>query len=476
LVVVQSVASKVGFKRGQKSKVFQVLRSEFAVHHHHHHCHQSHCPLPPTTTASSGTANPAAELQNKPVNRATFKLFLGARKTNYEDLDHMKFIELFAGVGGFRHGLEAVGGELVWGCDIDKNVGITYRANFGQDQILYNDVIEAKKEFIPAFDLLTAGFPCQDFSHLGAGNDGGQKGLEGETGSLFYQVVRLLKDCQPKAFLLENVHGLKSMNGGQTILLVIAALEAAGYHVQYKVMNSSCLLPQFRRRIYFVGFLDAKAAQRFQFPVAPSIVPKRSVGDILDVSDPFLETYKLSKRQWRAVKDAKASKKYGLETRILRPTTTIADTLLSSYRGSRKGMSQFVMPMDQTEGRPRWLTTREVARLMGFPNASIYPSGPSAYKQLGNAVTPPLIALLGGSIRAALENNPSHAYLGLQSALSLALDSTDPSRQHVLLNSRIVDHPKHTGTVGALLYTPQSRWTMLMVAFGCTCLHVLSSK
>ena len=388
----------------------------------------------------------------------------------------MRFIELFAGVGGFRVGLEAVGGELVWGCDIDKDSRVTYRANFGQDQVLYNDVTQAKKEFIPQFDVLTAGFPCQDFSNLGAGNVGGQQGLEGDTGSLFYQVVRLLKECQPKAFLLENVHGLLSMNEGQTILRVVAALEAAGYHVQYKTMNSLCLLPQYRRRVYLIGFLDPDVARNFAWPTPPKIEPARTVGDILDLADPFLDTYKLSKRQWQTVKDSKNSRKYGLENRILRPALLEADTLLASYRGSRKGMSQFVMPEGQTTGRPRWLTSRECARLMGFPNEHQYPPGPSAYKQLGNAVTPPLIALLGGSIRAALENQPAWKFKGLQQALSLALNSTAPSNQHILLDSVLVGHPEHTGSVRSLLYSSRQRWILCMVAAGLCCLNLISNN
>ena len=369
------------------------------------------------------------------------------------------FIELFAGVGGFRVGLEAIGGKLVWGCDIDHDSQVTYRANFGQDQTLYADITQAKSQFIPQHDILTAGFPCQDFSTLGAGHRDGQKGLEGDTGSLFFEVVRLLKECQPKCFLLENVHGLQKMKDGETIRQVVLALESAGYTVKYTSMNSNCLLPQFRRRIYLVGFLDAGAAARFQFPAPPEITPRRIVGDALDLTDPFLPTYKLSKRQWRTVKDSKPSKKYGIETRLLRPSSKEADTLLKSYKGSRNSMSQFVMEdnledavrdCNGSEGRPRWLTVRECARLMGFPNSFQFPPGPCAYKLLGNAVTPPLIALLGASLRAALENDDKYLLAGLGSAFQLTLASTSPARQEFLLNS-VVDHPAFGGTVKELI-------------------------
>jgi len=111
------------------------------------------------------------------------------------------YIELFAGIGGFRIAMEALGdSELVWGCDIDRPARCTYRCNFGQDQVLYTDITEAKTSFIPTHDILTAGFPCQDFSTLGAGTEGGQQGLEGDTGSLFFQVVRVLRDVQPKSW------------------------------------------------------------------------------------------------------------------------------------------------------------------------------------------------------------------------------------------------------------------------------------
>ena len=384
------------------------------------------------------------------------------------------YIELFAGIGGFRIAMEALGdSELVWGCDIDRPARCTYRCNFGQDQVLYTDITEAKTSFIPTHDILTAGFPCQDFSTLGAGTEGGQQGLEGDTGSLFFQVVRVLRDVQPKSFLLENVHGLLTLNNGETIKKVIQELESVGYTVQYKSINSLCLVPQFRRRIYLVGFLDPVVAERFAFPKEPKLSPSRTVGDILCLNDPFLEIQKLSRRQWHAVGQDKSTKKYGKDKRLLRPSSKEADTLLKSYRASRKTMSQFVYTENQIDGCPRWLTTRECARLMGFPNSHQFPSGPKAYNQLGNAVTPPLIAMLGGSVLAALKNDQSYIRIGLEQGLALALDATAPTRKHILLNS-FVTHPdfEHC-TVETFIYGRQRRKIELVVVVGLMCCNFL---
>jgi DNA (cytosine-5)-methyltransferase 1 len=383
------------------------------------------------------------------------------------------YIELFAGIGGFRVGLEALGGELVWGCDIDLAARITYRANFGQDQTLYNDITQAKSEFIPSHDILTGGFPCQDFSNLGAGFDSGQQGLDGKTGSLFYEVVRILRECQPKSFLLENVQGLLTMKEGQVFQHVIRTLKSVGYHVHYTSMNSNCLLPQFRRRVYIVGFLDAAASERFSFPVSPQLSPCRTVGDILACDDPFVETYRLSARQWRVVRDSKAAKKYGIATRILRPSSTEADTLLKSYRASKKSMAQFVYSEKQVDGRPRWLTTREVARLMGFPNHFIFPPGSSAYNQLGNAVTPPIIALIGGHIVAALFEDEQSQAIGLEVSCAIALEATAPALKQSFLRTT-VSHPDFNGTVDSLIYGRQRRNILIVTAAGILCWGALA--
>jgi len=274
------------------------------------------------------------------------------------------FVELFAGVGGFRIGCEAVNGTSVWATEIDRAAKATYHANFRQ--VPYHDITRVDTKYIPDHDLLTAGFPCQDFSN--AGGIGKQEGLEGSRGALFWEVVRVLKDKMPKAFLLENVKGLCTMEDGKVFKIVLDSLTELGYTVSHGMINSSCLVPQYvhwnntsaaapvftswlrtlttihfvfslfffsssllllfsprfssflprryRNRVYIVGFLDAAAAARFVFPAAPALFPPRDVADVfidveLDEEGPFVETFRLKKEQWESVKEGKVRSRQG---------------------------------------------------------------------------------------------------------------------------------------------------------------------
>jgi len=401
------------------------------------------------------------------------------------------FIELFAGVGGFRVGLEAVGGRCVWACEQDSAARCTYAANHSGN-VPYKDVRAAQLDKIPPFRVLTAGFPCQDFSAIGS-----QKGLHGATGALFFQVVRFMHSHAPDAVLLENVKGLVTMNEGRALQTVLEAIRAEGYTVAHALVNSSALVPQYRNRVYIVAFRDAAAASRFKFPTLPRLSscpltssrrngppqqqqrqqqqreahPPRCLAEVFEpANDPFLENhYAVTRAQWRRVKQSTSTKRYGLQSRLLSPSG-IADTLIASYRKSAESFSQFV-PLDArdlgahsaaphaTSGgavastsspaaptpsvarpmpgagaggkepqgmrRPRWLTPRECHRIMGFPEAfRCHPNGMVAYHQLGNAVTPPIIALLGGHVMAALCENPTAARRYVRSSHSAALALT----------------------------------------------------
>lgn len=150
-------------------------------------------------------------------------------------MEGFTFIEMFAGIGGFRIGLEAIGGECVWACELDPLARLVYKANFGSAP--YYDVTKADYSRLPPFDILTAGFPCQDFSTLGE-----QRGLDGTRGALFFEITKVLKQCQPACYILENVKGLLSMQDGQVLDTVVCALKAQGYSVAYKLINSSALV------------------------------------------------------------------------------------------------------------------------------------------------------------------------------------------------------------------------------------------
>ena len=161
------------------------------------------------------------------------------------------FIDLFAGIGGFRIALESLGGKCVFSSEIDDHACEMYKANFGDDP--YCDITKLNPKSLPYFDILCAGFPCQSFSICGR-----QKGFIDETrGTLFFDIVRIIKEKKPKAFILENVKNLTTHDKGRTLTVIIDTLNNLGYSVNYKVLNAKDFgVPQNRERILIVGSKD----------------------------------------------------------------------------------------------------------------------------------------------------------------------------------------------------------------------------
>lgn len=158
----------------------------------------------------------------------------------------MKVVELFAGVGGFRLGLERTGHEVVWANEWDKYAAQTYNKNFG-GQIDTRDITTVHD--FPEFDLLVGGFPCQSFSVAGKG-----KGFNETRGTLFFEVARILRDKRPRNFLLENVKGLLSNQSGETFQTILRVLTDLGYDVEWKLLNSRFFgVPQNRERVFIIG-------------------------------------------------------------------------------------------------------------------------------------------------------------------------------------------------------------------------------
>ena len=186
-----------------------------------------------------------------------------------------RFIDLFCGIGGFRLALERLGAKCVFSSDIDVFAQQTYFDNFSEKP--FGDITQIEAKDIPSFDILTAGFPCQPFSYAGL-----CKGFEDQTrGTLFFDVCRILAYHRPKMFFLENVKGLVSHNGGNTIKVILDNLKKLGYDVHWKVLSSLDFgLPQKRERWYCVGF-DKKV--NFEFPQPLAISP--TLRDIVDLND-----------------------------------------------------------------------------------------------------------------------------------------------------------------------------------------------
>ena len=307
-------------------------------------------------------------------------------------------IDLFAGIGGIRLGFEQQGNvETVFSSEIDKFARQTYEANFGDNPS--GDITKIDAYDIPDHDILGAGFPCQAFSQAGA-----KKGFEDTRGTLFFDIARILKEKQPKAFLLENVKNLVSHDKGNTFKVMYQVLEDLGYDVSYVLLKARDFgLPQNRERIYIVGFHKNKVSNysTFKFP-EPTYEPTR-VGDILE---PEVDSkYTISDIAWKGHVERKAEhrrKGNGFGYSLFKADDEYTNTILARYY---KDGSEILI--DQGEGKnPRKITPREAARLQGYPESFEIPvSNTQAYKQFGNSVAVPVINQIAEQILIVLDND-----------------------------------------------------------------------
>ena len=303
------------------------------------------------------------------------------------------FIDLFAGMGGFRLAMQAQGGKCIFSSEWNRYAQKTYMANFGD--VPFGDITkEETKSYIPEhFDVLCAGFPCQPFSIAGVSKKnslGRETGFKDKTqGTLFFDVADIISRHRPKAFYLENVKNLVSHDKGRTFKVITETLEELDYSIHYKVLDGKSYVPQHRERIMIVGY-DRKVyggKEQFEFPKLGE--PVNCIGDILEKDIPA--KYTLSDKLWLYLQNYAQKHKekgngfgYGLVD-----LKGITRTLSARYY---KDGSEILIP--QGEGlNPRRLTPRECARLMGYPDEYIINavSEVQAYRQCGNSVIVPLI-------------------------------------------------------------------------------------
>ena len=318
------------------------------------------------------------------------------------DREHFTIADLFSGIGGIRLGFERAGCKCVWSNDNNKYAGETYIKNFGAEDFVLGDIRKIPSHKIPDFDILCAGFPCQPFSIAGVSKKkslGKPHGFEDETqGTLFHEIIRILKDKRPQAYFLENVKNLERHDGGKTFKIIKGALEELGYSFYYDIINAKALVPQNRERIFMIGFKDRTLD--FRFPEIPENYPK--IRDILQKRVP--KKYTLTDHLWNYLQNyAKKHRQkgngfgYGLVN-----LDSHSRTLSARYY---KDGSEILIP--QNGKNPRRLTPRECARLQGFPDSFKIPvSDTQAYKQFGNAVAVPLIELLAKAVVKTLKDKP----------------------------------------------------------------------
>lgn len=325
-------------------------------------------------------------------------MFIGIEKERII-LKEYKFIDLFAGIGGFRIALESVGAKCVFSSEINKYSCATYEANF--DEYPDGDITQILSKDIPEHDILCAGFPCQPFSLASVPKYrslGLKMGFEHKTqGTLFHDICKILKYHRPKAFILENVKHLKGHDGGNTWDTIEKALRGLDYTIYDKVIDARKVVPQHRERVFIVGFSDGI---KFEWPEIEDQKPV--LKNILN-SGRAKGRYTLTDGVWRALRRHAQRHKsmghgfgYGLGNR-----NSVSRTLSARYY---KDGAEILI--EQSGGRnPRRLTPRECARLMGFPkDFKIIVSDSQAYRQFGNSVVVPIVRKIAEKVVYTMKN------------------------------------------------------------------------
>jgi len=283
------------------------------------------------------------------------------------------FIDLFAGIGGFHLAFHNNGAECVFVSEWDEPARKTYQANFEKidpklfdpkniDKTFVGDITKIDPKNMPDFDVITGGFPCQPFSQAGL-----KKGFTETRGTLFFDIARIIKEKQPKAFFLENVRGLLTHDGGKTFETIKRVLtEELGYSFYYKVVKASDYgVPQHRPRLFMVGFKDKSI--NFEFPEPKEL--QMTMADIFDAKE--------------------VNRKVGFTLRVGGRGSGLND---------RRNWDTYLV-----DGEVKRLTPKEGLRLQGFPDDFKFPvSETQAMKQLGNSVAVPAIQATAEQIVKAL--------------------------------------------------------------------------
>ncbi|BDS05555.1 cytosine-specific methyltransferase [Oceaniferula spumae] len=327
-------------------------------------------------------------------------LDFGDRPSNFQppETPAFKFIDLFAGIGGFRLAFQQAGGECVFTSEWDRFAKQTYERNFGE--VPYGDITQISEKEIPMHDVLCAGFPCQPFSLAGVSkkNSLGKKhGFDDETqGTLFFDIKRIIKHCRPKAFMLENVKNLLSHDKGKTFEVIRKTLvDELGYVIRWKIVNGANWVPQNRQRIFIVGYDPDQVTIEIDDIIIPTDPPANyKYPELSKIISKNVEGHTLGPGTWDTLIRHKANhaKKgngfgYGIHTF---PIGQGEVTRTISARYHKDGAEILV---EQNGDRPRRLTVKEAMQLQGYdPKKFVFPvSNTQAYRQIGNSVAVPAV-------------------------------------------------------------------------------------
>ena len=316
-----------------------------------------------------------------------------------------KFASIFAGCGGCDLGMvgdfnfnnihyNRLPFESVFVNDIDRKALSTHELNLKTRSILCCDVCDLDTTDIPEHDVLIGGFPCQSFSTVNPTKDPFD-----DRANLYKQMVRIVKEKQPKAFIAENVKGLLTLKQGSIFKRICRAFEEAGYVLTYKLLNAANFgVPQKRERIIIVGIRKDLGAT-FVFPEEPNVdkwVPLSAAVKQLAISD---KKYYFSERAVLGMKNAKNNMKRGLAQDLNAPSLTVTSHLAKVSLNSRDP----VLLVDPKKELYRRFTPREAARIQSFPDEFCFAgSDADAYRQIGNAVPPVMFWHISNSLAKLL--------------------------------------------------------------------------
>ena len=325
----------------------------------------------------------------------------------------IRFIDLFAGIGGTRLGFESAGAQCVFTSEWDRFAQQTYRANFGNDHVIHGDIREIVERKIPKHEILIGGFPCQPFSLAGVSKKNSLGKAHGFScpiqGNLFFDVARIIQAKKPSVVVLENVKNLLSHDKGRTFEIIRTTLEKdLGYQMSYRVFDARTFVPQHRERVIIVA---TKKRAKFDFDDVRIPIKSPKLEKILhsDGTDRTWESRFLDERSGKVLSKYTLSdnlwsylQKYAEKHRLagngfgfgLFGPNDVARTLSARYH---KDGSEILIK--QNRKNPRRLTPREAARIMGFPDSfQITVSDTQAYRQFGNSVVVPLLSEISKSV------------------------------------------------------------------------------
>lgn len=330
------------------------------------------------------------------------------------------FVDLFAGIGGIRLGLERARGRCVYSVELDRHARQTYAANFGP--VEHDDVRTLDASELGQYDVLAAGFPCQPFSIAGVSKKkslGRPHGFEDEvSGNLFFCIRDIVRETRPPVVFLENVKNLVTHDQGHTYSRIRQELVDLEYRVTRRVIDSSPWVPQRRARTFIVALNGRLFDSDFQFPEEPR-GQGPTIGSILESR--VDKKYTLTQPLWDYLEryaETHRGRGNGFGRGLIETPEAVTRTLSARYY---KDGSEILLKVDGAE-RPRRLTPIECARLMGFPHpyrvdpADATPPEPAplthfripasdwrAYRQFGNSVVVPVVEFLGQALAAEIQ-------------------------------------------------------------------------